>query len=112
METGHGTWGNRTRIYQDSSCLVTYLDLEPNNHCSWHVHRTAFNQFYVIAGMIGVKTDKGYVTKLSPGHSFTTEPGIYHEFITYDIGAKVIEIAYVKYDEHDIDRAELGGKNE
>jgi len=37
------------------------------------------------------------------------EPGIQHEFQTYEEGAVVEEIAYVVYDENDIQRERLGG---
>ena len=112
METTHGTWGNRRRIYQNDSCLVTLLELEPNRRCSWHYHKTFFNMFYVVSGCMGVKTDKGYRTKLHRGHSFVVEPGVTHEFQTYIEPATVIEIAYVQFNEHDIHRENLGGPND
>jgi len=37
------------------------------------------------------------------------EPNVDHEFQTYEEGAIVEEIAYVIYDESDIDRKSLGG---
>jgi len=108
METTHGTWGERRRIFQNSSCLVTELVLEPNKRCSWHHHKTAFNKFYVQIGELGVKTEKG-LTVVKEGCSFDVEPGLKHEFQTYNIGATIIEVAYVQFNEHDIHRKELGG---
>lgn len=105
----HGTWGNRTRIFGWDGGLVAYLDLEPHKRCSYHCHKTAYNMFYVIDGCLGVKTDKGYITKLSKGHVFTVEPEVKHEFQTYDQPTKIIEVAYVKYDPADINRQSLGG---
>jgi len=58
---------------------------------------------------LGVKTDKGYITKLYPKQTFTVEPGVFHEFQTYDEETIVEEIAYVIYDEQDINRRSLGG---
>ncbi len=58
---------------------------------------------------MGIRTDKGYVTKLYPKQTFTVEPGVFHEFQTYDEEAVVEEIAYVAYDEYDINREVLGG---
>ena len=110
METTHGTWGDRRRVFQWDGGLVTILELVPNQRCSWHSHNTAYNMFYVIDGELGVKTDKGYITKLQPGHSFTVEPGIFHEFQTYGKETTLLEIAYVKYNEYDINREKLGGK--
>ena len=109
MEQTHGTWGNRLRTFQWSGGIVTLLWLKPNKRCSYHVHKTAYNQFTVIEGKLGVKTDKGYTTVVLPKQSFTVEPGVHHEFQTYDARCIIEEIAYVKYDETDIDRSSLGG---
>ena len=65
--------------------------------------------FYVVSGCLGVKTDKGYITKLTKGQSFTVEPEIKHEFQTYDEPTTIVEVAYVKYSTHDIYRQNLGG---
>lgn len=109
MEQGHGTWGNRLKTFKTDNLLVTLLWLEPNRRCSWHVHKTAYNQFVVISGELGVKTEKGYITRLTEKQVFTVEPGVKHEFQTYNKPAIVEEIAYVKYDESDIKRDKLGG---
>jgi len=68
-----------------------------------------FNQFFVIIGEIGVRTGKGYTTRLQRGQTFTVEPGVLHEFITYEERAIVEEVAYVQFDENDIIRKRLGG---
>ncbi len=108
MEQAHGSWGDRIRTYQNDNCLVTILYLKPQRRCSWHMHNTAYNQFTVISGKLGVKTDIG-LTVLYPKQCFTVPPGRKHEFQTYDKAAIVEEVAYVKYDENDIHRMELGG---
>lgn len=113
MNTGHGTWGVRTRTFRTESCIVTILFLKPNKRCSWHKHNTAYNQFFVIEGRLGVKTDIGpeesNETIVERGQSFTVPPGVTHEFFTLDRRAVVEEIAYVLYDETDILRSRLGG---
>lgn len=108
MEQQHGTWGDRLRTFQNNSCLVTILFLKPNKRCSWHSHKTAFNQFTVIEGTLGVKTENG-LTKVHPKQCFTVPPGVMHEFQTYDDFTVVEEVAYVEYNENDIDREKLGG---
>ena len=108
MEQQHGTWGDRLRTFQSDNCLVTLLFLKPKRRCSWHYHVTAFNQFTVISGKLGVKTEHG-LTMVYPKQCFTVSPGIYHEFQTYDKPTIIEEVAYVKYDEHDIQRTKLGG---
>ena len=105
----HGTWGERLRTFSWSGGIATILWLEPNQRCSWHSHKTAFNRFTCISGKLGIKTDKGYTTKIGPKQMFEVEPGIEHEFQTYDEPTVIEEIAYVRYDEYDIDRKSLGG---
>ena len=110
MDQTHGTWGNRLRTFQWSGGIVTLLWLRPNQRCSYHVHKTAYNKFTVIEGKLGVKTDKGYITVVLPKQSFVVEPGVYHEFQTYEKRCIMEEIAYVRYDENDIVRKTLGGE--
>ena len=114
MDQTHGTWGTRTVTYQDDYHIVTILQLDPNQRCSWHGHTSSYNQFYCITGVVGIKTqcgpgDQTRTIKLHPGQIFTVPPRVIHEFITWDQWAIVEEIAYVKYDPNDIDRLELGG---
>ena len=105
----HGTWGERVRTFSWDGGISTILFLEPNKRCSWHSHLATWNRFFVISGCLGVKTDKGYTTKLGPKQMFEVEPGVKHEFQTYDECTIVEEIAYVKYEPGDIDREKLGG---
>lgn len=109
MSQTHGSWGERLRTYHGDTILVTILFLKPKQRCSWHSHTASFNKFTCISGVVGIKTDKGYETKLYPKQEFTVEPGVKHEFRTYKDGAVVEEIAYVVYDENDIQREQLGG---
>jgi hypothetical protein len=46
---------------------------------------------------------------LGPNEFFTVNPPDKHEFQTLDEPTKIIEIAYVKYDENDIQRDNIGG---
>jgi quercetin dioxygenase-like cupin family protein len=109
MEQLHGIWGNRLKTFQWDGGLVTLLFLEPKKRCSWHKHERTFNQFTCIKGKFGIKTDKGYTTILTKKQTFTVEPAVFHEFQTYDEPAIIEEIAYIKYEEHDIIREKLGG---
>lgn len=110
----HGTWGKRVITRETTDSLTTILFLKPKKRCSWHHHNTAYNQFFVISGLLGVKTNSGpgdecQVTKVFPGQVFTVPPGVKHEFLTYDKDTVVEEIAYVQYDSSDIHREQLGG---
>ena len=111
MLATHGTWGNRIVTFEWDGGISTILFLEANQRCSYHLHKTAFNQFFCIEGRLGIKTDKGYETTIGPRQCFTVEPGVEHEFVTYDEPTIVEEIAYVKYDKSDIHRSRLGGPN-
>ena len=110
MEQTHGTWGNRLITFKWTGGIVTLLWLKKNQRCSYHIHNQAYNQFTVIEGKLGVKTDKGYTTILLPKQTFTVEPGVFHEFQTYESRCIVEEIAYVKYNPNDINRRSLGGE--
>jgi mannose-6-phosphate isomerase-like protein (cupin superfamily) len=109
MEATHGLWGERVRTFSWDGGLVTILFLEPNKRCSWHKHVATWNQFTCISGEVRIKTEKGYTTTLSPKQVFTVEPGVKHEFQTGDVSAIVEEVAFVKYDETDIQRENVGG---
>lgn len=114
MDTQHGTWGLRTRLWETPYELHTILYLKPNKRCSWHKHANAFNMFYVISGELTVKTDIGPTnqrnyTTITQGQSFTVKPGIFHEFRTGEAETTIYEVAYVKYDSGDIHREQLGG---
>lgn len=104
----HGTWGERLRTFQWDAGLVTLLFLKKNTRCSWHNHCKTWNQFTLISGKVGIKTDKGHETILGPKQQFTVEPDIFHEFRVYE-DSILEEIAYVCYDESDITREKLGG---
>ena len=112
MESTHGSWGERLRTFRWDGGLVTLLFLEPRRRCSWHSHKASYNQFTVISGTLGVRTDKGYTSKIGAKQVFTVEPGVMHEFLTYDDPCIVEEIAFVSYDENDIQRERLGGVTE
>lgn len=105
----HGSWGERLRTFKWTGGIATILFLNPWQRCSWHKHKTTWNQFTCITGELGIKTDKGYTTRLRPKQTFTVEPGVMHEFQTYYEPAIIEEIAYVEYDEHDINRDKIGG---
>ena len=113
MQT-HGTWGRRVVTRQDPYTITTILYLQPNKRCSWHYHNHAYNQFYVISGILEIKTDIGpdaqrNFTTIGPGESFTVPPKVTHEFRTKHLETIVEEIAYVEYDKSDIHREALGG---
>ena len=114
MQQTHGTWGRRVVTRSDSYSVTTILYLDPNKRCSWHYHNHSYNQFYVISGILEVKTDIGpdeqrNFTTITQGQSFTVPPNVTHEFRTKGEPTIVEEIAYVEFDKNDIHRKMLGG---
>jgi len=117
MDLTHGTWGERLRTFRSGNCLVTLLWLKPHKRCSWHKHQHQYNQFTVISGKLGIKTNIGsieepgqrQITWIGPRQSFIVKPGVTHEFRTGALGAVIEEVAYTVFDESDIQRELLGG---
>lgn len=117
MEITRKTWGLKFNIFKNDLCEISFLELDPNRRCSWHKHKTKYNLFFVLEGEVGIKTEfkvnggrtETGITKLCTHEFFTTQPGEYHEFQTYDAPAKLIEIMYVQYEENDIERKNIGG---
>jgi len=89
-------------------CEISVLELTPWERCSWHSHKTKFNQFYVLYGEIFIKTEWGTI-KVDKGQIFTVKPGEKHEFQTHEKSCYLHEIMYVQYDPEDIQRETLGG---
>ena len=116
MEITRKTWGIKYNIFKNDLNEISFLELEPNRRCSWHSHNSKYNLFFVVEGEVGIKleynVDNGSeadVTVLGPHEFFTVSPGEWHEFQTYDKPAKLMEVMYVKYDENDIERRNIGG---
>ncbi len=102
------TWGQRYKLFENDLNEVCYLNLDPNERCSWHKHEHKKNFFFVIDGELTVKTQWGEVD-LTQGEFFTVNPGDFHEFQTHEHRTRIIEVAYVSLDPSDIQREKLGG---
>ena len=108
MRVLHKSWGTKTELFKNDLCEVSVLQLNENRRCSWHRHRSKWNQFYVLQGSIVVKTEDGE-SEVGAGQVFTTSPTQWHEFRTPKESALVQEIMYVRYDCEDIEREDKGG---
>ena len=109
MERTRKSWGIKNNLFQNDLNEVSFLELEQWQRCSWHSHKTKYNLFYVVYGVLYIKLEDG-ITRVEQGQIFTTRPGEMHEFQTHERAALIIEIMYVKYDPEDIDRDSIGGK--
>ena len=108
MERTLKTWGRKTNLRRDTNSETSFLEIKPWQRCSWHKHQTKFNLFFVIRGILYIKTIDG-VAEVLPGGVHTTSPLEFHEFQTREEGAEIVEIMYVEYDPEDIDRRNIGG---
>lgn len=108
MQREQKIWGERWLIRQDSTHAVSFLELLPWMRCSWHTHRTKWNKFVVVKGVVAVRTHEGEIT-MKRGESCVVAPGVLHEFRTLDAHSTMIEEMFVEYDEGDIQRERPGG---
>lgn len=108
MERTHKTWGEKANVFCNDTCEVSVLRLMPNQRCSWHKHQAKYNLFYTLEGEVYIKTEWG-ISRVKQGEIFTTKPGEYHEFQTYNEPALLIEVMYVQYEAEDIQREKVGG---
>jgi hypothetical protein len=65
--------------------------------------------FYVLEGIVGIKTSGGTVTLHGGQPEYRVAPGEMHEFQVYEDGI-MVEVMYVEYDDDDIERETLGGE--
>ena len=100
-------WGTNEERHSNDVSSVNILRVKKGGTCSLHTHDSKFNTFYVISGLLRLILP--YVTKINiaPGKSFTVFPRSEHKFQALE-DTVAVEIMFVKYDPHDIDRKELG----
>lgn len=117
MKKEQKIWGERWLVYEDSTHSTNILRVLEGYRCSWHRHAVKRNIFVVISGEIGVvvetkdpSTLETYIDemRLHIGESFTVAPGLWHEFRAYQ-NSVVVEEMFVRYDEEDIERKNVGG---
>lgn len=108
MKITKKVWGERWLLHVDSTHTTNVLHLLAYTRCSWHYHRTKYNLFTVISGVVGIATDKGEIL-LRAGEEALVSPGEMHEFRVYE-DSVMVEIMYVEYDDDDIERTNIGGK--
>ena len=101
------TWGQRFKLHEDDLSETCFLQLDPWQRCSYHVHDHKSNFFFVIDGELTIKTEWG-TTIIKQYEFFTVLPGDFHEFQTHELPTRIVEVAFVKLAE-DIKREELGG---
>lgn len=101
-------WGFRNRILKNDLVEIDHLFIKKNHCCSVHAHKHKSNKFYIISGECKIKTEIGDII-LKEKEYFDVHPSLVHQFIALE-DTVMIECAYLKIDENDIDRKKQGGK--
>jgi uncharacterized cupin superfamily protein len=104
-------WGCKTRIFSNKQIEVDYLVLKNNTCCSWHKHKNKINLFYLIDGIVIIKTENKKV-RLIGQDFYEVKAKTLHQFIAKK-SSTMIEIAYVEkgtINSDDIIRLVQGGK--
>lgn len=101
-------WGTRRRILVNDLVEVDHLQIKKDHCCSVHYHQYKSNRFYVISGKCKIKTELNEIV-LGPNEVFDVHPLIVHHFHALE-DTVMIECAYVKLDQGDINRHKQGGK--
>ena len=104
-------WGYNVEVFRNATSSVNILHLKAGKRCSWHRHKTKFNQFHLISGSIILKVGIEF-WELLPTKEFTIYSGQWHEFQVWE-DSIMVEVMYtingVQYDPDDIERANVGG---
>ena len=104
-------WGWTADIGPD----VKYIFVEKGCHCSEHKHQHRYNWFFVVHGILKIRTWKNDYdlideTTLEAGDRCETKPGEFHQFYALE-DTDAIEGYYVKCEDSDIERRSVGGEN-
>jgi mannose-6-phosphate isomerase-like protein (cupin superfamily) len=101
-------WGQRWVLRRDSTHENSYLQLLGRTRCSWHVHQTKWNLFFLICGAVNILKDGETIHLREPGDTALVAPGEFHEFQVLE-DSKIIEEMFVEYNPDDIARVKVGG---
>ena len=109
-------WGTTRSLFCHNNVECHLIDFKKGGYCSQHVHRSKYNRFVVLRGVLQVlqwansNSDVPDVTILSGGDVCDVAPGIMHCFEAESDG-EAIEIYWSDLDPDDIDRCgTCGGK--
>lgn len=109
-------WGETKVLLSTPHFQAHELFVYAKSRCSTHRHRTRFNAFYVLDGLLFVEVwqdDYALVdeTILQAGDVLTVAAGLYHRFYTKELEARCVEIYYpAPLDAQDIERLDVGGR--
>ena len=111
-QTAGKVWGSTALIHHDQNVEVHVIEIKKQHCCSWHVHKSKYNEFYVIRGTLIIEVEKGYGltdrTMLKAGQKCVVPPNERHRFVCVE-DCIATEVYYVKLDPNDIERGESHG---
>lgn len=111
MKSGK-VWGMTEDIISNAYLEVHRIEVKPHMCCSWHVHYTKVNGFYVESGAITIVMESGDLldeTALLRGDYMEVPSGRCHRFETGKQPCVVYEIYYPDFRHDDITREDVGG---
>ena len=113
MNKAGKAWGQTQLLESNGSIELHRIIFNKDKKCSFHVHNTKFNGFYIIDGHLEISVKKNDydltdVTYLGPGDYMKVAPGEYHQFRGLTDGV-ALEIYWSEFNPNDIVRATSGG---
>lgn len=118
MEIQGKVWGTTSPIFCKNNVEIHRIEGRKGGYCSYHLHKSKFNRFFVESGVIRVTIQRDYgsgiledVTVVGPQQQITVPPGFYHRFEVIE-DCVAYEIYWVELDPDDIERLTVGGVNE
>jgi quercetin dioxygenase-like cupin family protein len=108
-------WGYTSSLFNKNNVEIHLLQADKGGYCSKHYHKSKYNRFFVIKGILKITVWKDYgtetledVTILGTGMECTVPPGDFHRFEALE-DTDALEIYWVDLRENDIVREDHGG---
>jgi len=98
-------WGEYDRFCCNEQATVKILSIKPNEQLSLQIHHKRDEFWRVIDGPLKIQIDD-QVHDAVEGDEFYIKKEVKHRIITEDSPARVLEISFGHFDEHDEERLE------
>lgn len=104
-------WGETSELFFGNNVEVHYITITEGGFCSKHKHKSKFNRFVVLRGILKVTIYNEHFqdeTMLYEGDEFTVQTDEYHRFEAIQ-PVEALEIYWVELSRDDIQRQDSGG---
>lgn len=115
MEVRGKVWGQTSPLFCQNNVEIHRIIGKKGGFCSYHVHHSKYNRFFMESGVLKVTVRKDYgsgvledVSVIGPGEQTTVSPGDFHRFEVIE-DCVCYEIYWVELDPDDIERETIGG---